>query len=507
MSLVNARTSRDDGLALLDRPLSTLGCVAGWLLATVVFIGVTAWIGGPVEGDAALSVFTTWAIAHGHIACSYSALGISKLPALARPISFIPPLYPLLSAGFLVLFHSTYSVPFPTVAQMGNHCLTANASMYQWAGNSGAITPTIRIGYLTWIALMAGIVAVLRVSGRGRRGWEVATLLFLAVAAPVIESLTEYFHPQDILAMGLALCSLACALRGRWVWAGVFIGLAFTSNQFALLFAGPMLVLAPSSARIKFAAAAAAVVTLISAPVIILTSGNAFKASILGSGFTPAKGGGTVLSETHLRGAVLFFIARVIPIVMAMVLAWWARRRLAEEVLLPIPLFSIIATALSFRLIFEFSLYGYFLLGVTTMLVLGDVVVGRFRGEMITWLALVTVLFDPFPWGFASNGQPWGLAAREWLPNIYLIVTAAVILMEILKHRIRWYVVVAGMFVGATLVKWPWNHEALRQQLPTWVVQLALIPFVIWLAVDPLMEAVRKRQRGTLTPALTNAAP
>jgi hypothetical protein len=481
-------------------------CITGWLLATVVFVGLTAKIGGPVEGDAALSVFTTWAIAHGHIACSYSSLGIHSLPTLARPISFIPPLYPLLSAGVLFLVHSTYNVPFPTVAQMGNHCLTANASMYQWAGNSGAITPTIRISYLTWIALMAGTIAVLRASGRGRRGWEPATLLFLAVAAPVFECLTEYFHPQDILAMGLALCSLACALRGRWAWAGIFIGLAFTSNQFALLFAGPMLVIAPREWRIKFAAAATAVVVLISVPVIILTSGNAFSASILGSGFTPAKGGGTVLSETHLRGVVLFVIARVLPIALAMYLAWWARQRLADEVLQPIPVISIIATALSLRLVFEFSLYGYFLLGVTTLLVLNDVVAGRFRSQMLTWLALVTVIFDPFPWGFASNGQSWGLAAREWFPNVFLFLTVVVILSDVLKHRVRWYVVATGIFVGVTLVTWPWNHEALRQQLPTWVIQLVLVPPVIWLAVNPLMDLVRQRRTFELSPDMTSAA-
>ncbi len=107
---------------------------------------------------------------------------------------------------------------------------------------------------------------------------------------------------------------------------------------------------------------------------------------------------------------------------------------------------------------------------------------------MLTWLALVTVFFDPFPWGFASNGQPWGLSAREWLPNVFLIVAGAIILMDLLKHRVRWYVVAAGTLVGATLVKWPWNHEIIRQLLPTWIIQLALVPIAIWLAVDPLLR-------------------
>jgi hypothetical protein len=507
MSVDNLNPSRFDVKSWMERPLPTITCVTGWVLATIVFLGFTAWIGGPVEGDAALSVFSTWAIAHGHIACAYSSLGINSLPTLARPVSFIPPLYPLLSAGVLLVVHSTYNVPFPTAAQLGNHCMTANAAMYQWAGNSHAIMPTIRISYLTWFALMSGTIALLRAAGRGRQRWELATLLFLALCAPVFESLTEYFHPQDVLALGLALGSLACALRGRWAWAGILIGLAFTSNQFALLFAGPMLVLAPRQWWIKFTGAAAAAVALISVPVIVLTSGDAFKATVLGSGFTPAKGGGTVLSETDLRGAVLFTIARILPIALAIALAWWAKRRLGDEVLQPIPLLSIIATALALRLVFEFSLYGYFFLGVTTMLVLMDAIKGRVRGYELTWLALVTVLFDPFPWGFASNGQEWGLAAREWFPNVFVIVAVVIILADLVKHRIRWYVVAAAVFVGATTVKWPWNSTTLRQPLPTWIVQIILVSIVIWLAIEPLMEVIRRHRDVNSLQEMTSATP
>src|ERR1700722_12924191 len=435
MSAAHLQHSRV-GVKILDRPLSTAGCILGWVIASIVFLGFTACIGGPVQGDSALSVFTTWAIAHGNVACAYSLSGVHNLPTLARPNAYLPPLYPLFSSGVLALTHVTYNVPFPTSAQLGAHCLTSDAAMFQWASRANAIMPTIRIGYLTWIALMAGTISLLRASGRGRSGWEPATLLFLAVSAPVFESLTEYFHPQDIIAMGLILGSLACALRGKWAWAGILIGLAFTSNQFALLVAAPLFVLVPRKSRVALTGAAVAAVALISLPVIILTSGDAFKASILGSGFTPAKGGGTVLSETGIKGALQFTLARVLPIVIAMAVAWWAKRRLENGVLQPIPLLSTVATALSLRLVFEFSLYGYFFLGVMTLVVLMDVMKGRLSGPMLTWLAFVTVLFDPFPWGFASNGQPWGLAAREWAPNIFLIGIAIAIVAGLLRRRV-----------------------------------------------------------------------
>src|ERR1700722_5438923 len=186
MSVTDVNRKKNGVEEIMNKRLTTLECIVGWVVATIVFVGLTAKIGGPVEGDAALSVFSTWAIAHGHIACAYTPLGISKLPALVRPISFIPPLYPLVSAGVLLVFHSTFNVPFPAAA---NHCATSNVAIYNWAINARAIIPTIRVGYLSWIAFMAGTVAFLRAAGRGRRLWEPATLLFLAVAAPVFESL------------------------------------------------------------------------------------------------------------------------------------------------------------------------------------------------------------------------------------------------------------------------------------------------------------------------------
>ena len=48
--------------------------------------------------------------------------------------------------------------------------------MDRWAKHTGALVPTTWIGCVTWLALMAGVIAWLRASGRGRRGWEPVTL-------------------------------------------------------------------------------------------------------------------------------------------------------------------------------------------------------------------------------------------------------------------------------------------------------------------------------------------
>ena len=127
-----------------------------------------------------------------------------------------------------------------------------------WSIGAGALTNTLRIGYVGWFVLLGGIVSFLRASGRRRRGWEPATLLVVACLPPVWLCLVEYFHPQDLIAMGLALGALACARRDSWVAAGVLVILAFLSQQFAILVAVPLLVLAPAKRRPAYVAAASA---------------------------------------------------------------------------------------------------------------------------------------------------------------------------------------------------------------------------------------------------------
>jgi hypothetical protein len=57
-------------------------------------------------------------------------------------------------------------------------------------------------------------------------------------------------------------------------------------------------------------------------------------------------------------------------------------------------------------------------------------------------------------------------------------------------------VLAAAVFVGVTLVKWPWNNEAIRQLLPTWIIQLVLVPAAICLAISPLFQEVRRKKES-----------
>jgi hypothetical protein len=352
---------------------------------------MTQLLGGVTGADGEESEFPTWAIAHGHLSCAYP-------PPRAVGFPLIAPLYPLLAGGFAALGRIGHGVAFPSQAALGHTCSTAIAAMTRWSSNAGAVLPTIRIGYLSWLVLMAGVIALLRACGRGRCWWEPVTLTIVAFVAPVWMCVQEYFHPQDLVAMGLALCGIACARRGWWGWAGVFLGLAFTSQQFALLIAAPLVVVAPSDRRLRLVGSGVGAAMVVIAPLITVTSGQAARAVLIGSGNSPSVGG-TLLWELHLHGPALVVVSRVLPIALAMALAWWALQRLGPAALDPIPLLSLIATSLCLRLVFEENLFGYYFMAITVMLIILDVVRGRIRGTLIAWIALVTLAFDPVPWG------------------------------------------------------------------------------------------------------------
>jgi hypothetical protein len=476
--------------AWLIRPLSDLACLIGWIVSSIVFFGLTSFVGGPAEGDAAVSVYSTWAIAHGRLACAYPGATTFRFPSIADPYTYIAPLYPLFSGAVAALARIGHAVPFPTSSQMGPHCSTAAVAMFRWSGQAGAILPTVRIGYLCWLPLMIGAILLLRAAGRGNSGWEVAALLFLAILPSVMECITDYFHPQDLLAMGLLLIAVAAVLRGRWVAVGVFVGLAILTNQFALLVAIPLLVLAPSSQRVRYTIGAVCSFAIIALPFILLTSGRAAHSVFVGSGFSLTKGG-TVLWELHATGATAFIVERLVPILLAAWLAWWSKRRLGDGTLEPTPLLSVLATALALRLVFEITLWPYYFMAAAVLLVLLEVIRGRIRGLVVGWLAMMTLAFDPFPLGYLSNGQSWSARARELLPNYFIAVAIIVFLIGLLRRQIRWSIVAWIALVVATLLTLPWSHQVVRSGMPLWFWQIVLAPSLVWLVVEPLLHMIR----------------
>jgi hypothetical protein len=480
----------------LDKPQSNLVCLTAWLLATAVFIGMVALFGGPSQIDAAESFYATWAIGHGSFACAYPPAysHLSQFFLFYIPNASVPPLWPLVSGGAAALTGIGHTAPFPSAHALGANCGNAYPEIYRWAHNSVAIFPTIGLGYLSWVVLLAGVVSLLRAAGRGRSGWEVVGVLLVAGVPVVWEPLLRFYHPQDLVALGLCLIGAACALRRRWVAVGILLGLAVATQQFALLVLAPLFVIAPGRARWKMLGTSAAVVFALSIPFVAASSGRALHSVFFGTGDSITFGG-TLLWESGLRGGALVFCSRVLPILVAMALAWWATRRLGTSILEPVPLVSLLATTLSLRVVFEEGLYGYKFMALTVMLILLAVVRGRIRGELIAWLALTTLLFNPIPEGLDINARLWGVHAAAVLPLACIAMVLALVVYDAVRHRMRWYLVAWLVVAICATVQWPvWSLDSIRAQIPLWLIQLVLVPTGVIMAVSPLLGSRRKAE-------------
>ena len=482
--------------ALLDRPLSAWWCRFGWLAASGLFVALVFVFAGPSTTDANESTYSAWAIAHGDVACAYPPVGQPQ--GAVPPGPPIPPVYPLLSAGIAAITDIGHHVPYPSSAALGPGCRNGFDAEHKWAVESGAQKPTVWIGCLGWFALMAGVIAWLRACGRGRRGWEPFTLVVVAGLLPVWMAVQSVFHPQDLLALGFALWAVASARRGRWILAGILCSIAILSQQFALLVALPLVVVAPARKRLSFVAAGLVTGTIVVLPMAVMTSGHVVRAIALGSGDSPGVGG-TVLWELHSTGAgtVAVLLFRIAPLAVSLAVSLWAARRLGERSLDPVPLLSLIAVSLTLRLVFEVSLWTYYFMALAVCLVLLEVTQGAIRRSVAAWFAVLTLVIcriSIYPFGLTK----WGLYLQNDLLSI-LIGGAA--LLAVMLHFFRG---------DDRRTLWPWLIVAfvdLFNLLPlrngfmsgqvVWFSQLVLVVPGMLLAAQPLRNAIRNGARSS----------
>lgn len=404
--------------AWLDEPKSRASCYIAWIASGAAFVAITAALGGPSLGDSQETQLTSWSIAHGQFACAY----VSEPRVIQEG-----PLYGLLSAPFDWIFHIGGSVVYPSAAQLGPHCSDAISAVSFWSLRSLPLSGSLRVGYLVWIAMLFGVVALLRSCGRGRSGWEMATVAALAVAPPVFMCLQEDFHPEDLLCMGLVLGALASFRRRSWWWSGVLTGLAVTTQLFGLLIVAPLLVLAPGRARLRFAAGALGSFLAVYGPLGVATHGRIF--SIL-TGTKVTMAGWSVLGHAHLHGAVFVVASRILPIVSSVGLALWFRVRLGVRSLEPVPLVALIGLSFACRLVFEVNLFSYYFMALAVSIVLLQALEGKVRVWTVPWLAAIAVAFYPL-W------SQDGFARLEWVFQLVLVPSGIALVVAQLRSYLR----------------------------------------------------------------------
>ena len=287
--------------------------------------------------------------------------------------------------------------------------------------------------------------------------------------------------------MGFALAATACAKRSRWVAAGILVALAVLSQQFALLVAGPLLVLAPPVRRWRYVGSAVATATVIALPILAFSSGSALRAITLGSGNTPSIGG-TALWQLHLNGLPLVLVSRILPLALAILLVWWVVCRAGAAALAsPVMTMSLIATSLSFRLIFEQNLFAYYFMALVVTLVLVDVARGRVRGSFIAWLSALTMVFCVNGYFLRVDS---GLGGANVVPPLVLGVALTAAVIGVIGRRpwSRWNLLLWSAVVVCAVVTWSNVSNPLYLALPTWFWQALFAGTGTMLAVRPVLD-------------------
>ncbi len=468
------------------RPLPGWKLVVGWIIASGLFLGVVSLSGGPAVGDAGELIYPTWAVSHGELACFYPPHPHTEIPAFAAPV------YPIIAGAIGAVFQFGDSAHFPTTAAMGTNCDHAITAMVHWSEKGNAVWPTIYTGYVGWIILMVGLIVFLRASDRGRTGWEPTTLAVVAILPPVWLCIEMYTHPQDLVAMGLALGAAGCALRDRWVGAGVLVALSVLCQPFGMLVALPLLVVVPPGRRrMHYIVSAVAAVAIVSIPLIALGRGTIAHDIFIGSGNAVVGGGSTVLWAIHLRGTTAITLSRVLPLVVSFLIAWYVVRRSGRAAILHAPfLMALLAACLGTRLVFEDNLFAYYFMAMVVSLIVLDVLCGRIRETVVAWIAMVTLVYSEY--SFLVWRQSWGNDARKFLPLVVMVVALLMIIRAVLSHRVGWNVVVWATAVVTTLLVWPISSDPLNGKLTQlWAWQIILVGIGMALAIGPLQRMVK----------------
>jgi hypothetical protein len=456
---------------------------------------VTWAVGGPNQGDANLSMYTTWLLAHGDLACAYPA-GLSSVNDYVSSV-LTSPLYPLIAAALVVILRIGAAVPFPATSTMGHGCSHAATVLANWAGRSGAREPTLWIGVATWIALVLVLCWYLSSDGPITR-FRAIGLAVSTLGAPAYQALIIYFHPQDLLAVALIVAALGSARRERWLLAGVLIGLGLLAQQFVILAAIPVLITCPRPRLPRFCAGAVLGLVPIGVSLLALTSGSALFPIILGSdrvdpgvGLPVTSSGGSVLWELHLHGLIAFLTIRGLPIVSSTVASIWARRRW-DLTSRPDSLVALVGLSLSFRLVFEQNIFSYYFTAVFVLLVLVAATMKSRVSLVVLWIAVDLAGFNPI----RRTNQFWFLRLTPSYDRItaWSVVAALVglIILHLRERRIILYQPLALIVVVAMAHASLWGRNPALATVPHWFLQVLLVPFAIALFLD----AARRTRRA-----------
>lgn len=362
-----------------------------------MYSGIVMLTGGFTRSDANATVYSAVMFSHGHWNCAYRSIPNSQ--------PLVGPVYSAVSGLVQWISQAGFSSSYLTSSQIGTDCQHAYASYLAFAGvgNVAGYESVLRTALVAWFALTLSGIAVLRTTPlrSTRITWLIP--LFFALTPPVIFCVQEYYHPQDVWALALALAAVALGLRKRFFVAGVVWVFAIMSQPFALLGLVMTVVISSWTERRRLFGGGVLAAMLVCGVSYFASGRRAVAAAIFGTGDTFIHSA-TWMAELKVGSIAGLVISRVGPIVGAALVAWWVRSRRPDVAQDPVILLGLLATVWSLRLVFEENLWGYYCMATGATLVLRDILARRASRGTIYWLLLVLFAFGdinslPRPWG------------------------------------------------------------------------------------------------------------
>ena len=153
---------------------------------------------------------------------------------------------------------------------MGSFSLFVRAP-FVWPVFHSSISTVYWAGAVPCILALLGLAIWLlrEMQRRGRSDAEQAMVGAALILSPLSVRALHWGHPEELLGAALCVTAVIAASRGRGILAGLLLGCAIATKQWAVLAALPALAAAPAPARVKLVAASAVAALAFTGPMLI----------------------------------------------------------------------------------------------------------------------------------------------------------------------------------------------------------------------------------------------
>lgn len=181
-------------------------------------------------------------------------------------------------------------------------------------------------GIATMVVLATAVLTLSRSLDVSRRSpHELLVVGAVVNASPVLASLTEAFHPSDLLAT--AMCALGCSavFRGRIALAVVALGLGLFTKQWVIIPIAVLVATDRAGRRWQLALGSLAVFGIGIAPFVVTNRADSFAALAAAD---VVRGAHSLVGHLPVTSdGVIRLEARVMPLAVVAVLCFWCWRR------------------------------------------------------------------------------------------------------------------------------------------------------------------------------------